>query len=83
MLESQGGCCAICSGGTSFNYFATDHDHATGEVRGLLCANCNKRLLPAAKNSIDILYKAIDYLRSPPARRVLGSRDWSVYADVH
>ena len=81
MLASQGGSCAICNGGTSKNYFQCDHSHASGEVRGLLCANCNKRLLPAAKDSIAVLLKAIDYLRSPPARRVLEARDWSGYAD--
>lgn len=42
LLEKQHGVCAICkkpepaSGG-----LCIDHDHATGEVRGLLCHNCN------------------------------------------
>jgi hypothetical protein len=81
MLASQGGSCAICNGGTSFRYLSCDHDHKTGEVRGLLCARCNKKLLPAAKNSVAVLLSAIDYLTDHPSRRVLKARDWSEYAD--
>lgn len=44
MLEEQGGGCKICGttdpGGRS-DKFHIDHDHATGLVRGLLCAGCN------------------------------------------
>ena len=75
MLESQGGSCAICDGGTSKNYLACDHDHATGEVRGLLCANCNK-ILAAVRDQPARLLKAAAYLDSPPAREVLGKREW-------
>ena len=53
MLQEQEGKCGIC--GTSENYsshngnrkdwsFAVDHDHNTGQVRGLLCNNCNRAL---------------------------------------
>jgi hypothetical protein len=41
ILSAQGGKCAICRGGTSKRHFAVDHDHKTGEVRGLLCGRCN------------------------------------------
>ena len=82
MLENQGGKCAICGGGTSKRHLQLDHDHKTGEPRGLLCGNCNRKLLPAAKNSVGILRAAEAYLTYPPARRVLGQdRDWSRYAD--
>jgi hypothetical protein len=47
MLRSQGGGCAICGAlkaGPKTVYFAVDHCHDTGVVRGLLCISCNTRL---------------------------------------
>jgi len=80
MLRLQCGVCAICGGGTSKNFLATDHDHATGEVRGLLCANCNK-VLGRFRDRAGTFRRAADYLDSPPARKVLKKKDWSRYAD--
>lgn len=43
MLERQGGRCAICRtddpGPTGV--WSIDHHHGSGQVRGLLCNNCN------------------------------------------
>ena len=47
MLEAQEGGCAVCGvkepGGRT-KYFAVDHCHGTGRVRGLLCTKCNRGL---------------------------------------
>lgn len=41
MQEAQGGACAICG---STKRLCIDHDHASGDVRKLLCDMCNKAL---------------------------------------
>ena len=44
MLAAQGGKCAICPAtepGGKWNRWHVDHDHDTGEIRGLLCNGCN------------------------------------------
>ena len=38
-----------------------DHDHMTGEVRGVLCFNCNQAL-GNARDDIVVLQGLIDYL---------------------
>lgn len=41
--EAQGGTCAICGKEcVTGNSLAVDHSHVTGEIRGLLCLNCNQ-----------------------------------------
>ncbi len=63
LLRLQGGRCAICatkeSGGSGT--FHVDHDHETGNVRGLLCNTCNL-MLGHAKDDSWILTRAIEYL---------------------
>jgi hypothetical protein len=41
--------------------FQIDHDHVTGEVRGVLCHNCNL-MIGHAQDDPDILRAAIAYL---------------------
>jgi hypothetical protein len=41
LLKQQGGTCAICHQSPSGRRLAWDHDHQTGESRGLLCFSCN------------------------------------------
>lgn len=42
-----------------------DHDHATGEIRGVLCGACNWALGNAVDN-IEVLQGLIEYLKNPP-----------------
>lgn len=41
-----------------------DHDHDTGEARGLICGNCN-RGLGGLQDSPDLLLRAYEYLKNP------------------
>lgn len=54
----QGKVCAICGG---VDRLCVDHDHATGEIRGVLCLNCNNGL-GRFKDDPELLRKAIRYL---------------------
>lgn len=41
MLKRQKGGCAICGKRPGKKRLHVDHNHETGQVRGLLCAKCN------------------------------------------
>lgn len=46
-FERQQGVCAICGepeNSERFAHMAVDHDHESGELRGLLCHRCNKAI---------------------------------------
>ena len=68
ILSSQNGGCAICGSvklRKGESYLHVDHDHETGEVRGVLCTNCNVgigRFLDDPK----LLQNAINYLTNDP-----------------
>lgn len=65
----QNGCCAICASELPdlMSYdgkrrgYAIDHNHESGEFRGILCLMCNS-LLGMAKDCVSILESAIGYL---------------------
>ena len=65
-FEAQGGKCAICgrnnSGRSNSKRFCVDHNHITGQVRGLLCHPCNSGI-GKLKDDVDLLQKAIHYLQ--------------------
>jgi hypothetical protein len=65
MLESQGGSCAICktAAGKFQKSLCVDHDHETGEVRGLLCNSCNWGL-GYFRDRPRLLAQALVYLES-------------------
>lgn len=65
LLLKQDNKCAICftdSPGINIMRFAVDHDHATSQVRGLLCSWCNTGL-GQFKDNISLLENAIKYLK--------------------
>lgn len=61
MLAAQGGVCAICGGPQTGKNWHVDHDHETGEVRGILCHGCN-HALGGARDNPDTLIAAAKYL---------------------
>lgn len=68
LLNAQGGGCGACGGKETHVYpsgklkdLSVDHDHDTGEVRGLLCFNCNQGI-GRFKNDPNVLRAAADYL---------------------
>jgi Recombination endonuclease VII len=65
LLEAQEGLCAVCGNGpTGRRLLSVDHDHVTGEVRGLLCNRCNP-MLGYARDDVAVLQAAIEYLSRP------------------
>ena len=66
MLSKQDNCCAICQGKEPYGRhkrFTVDHNHKTGEVRGLLCNRCNTAL-GLVEDNIHTLKSMIQYLES-------------------
>jgi hypothetical protein len=63
LLAKQRGCCAICERDASeFNTrLAVDHDHASGEIRGLLCNYCNRRIVGRHRDAA-LLRRVADYV---------------------
>jgi hypothetical protein len=68
MVKSQDNRCMICGivGGSEENYgkqLSVDHNHITGQMRGLLCWHCNIAL-GRFRESIENLENAIKYLQT-------------------
>lgn len=69
MLKSQNGVCAICGEpeiqidkrSNVKRRLAIDHDHKTGEIRGLLCIRCNV-FVGRIDNNPTVLQSVIHYL---------------------
>lgn len=62
LLEEQRNRCAICNHRPQhLRELVIDHNHRTGQVRGLLCSKCNTAL-GLFRDSPDVLDAAIEYL---------------------
>ena len=61
--ERQEECCAICKDGIELMDSAIDHNHETGEFRGILCKQCN-RALGMFKDNPNVLRSALEYLEA-------------------
>lgn len=63
MYDEQEGKCAVCSVEVPTNKICVDHNHKTGQVRRLLCHNCNV-ILGHAYEDPTILMKCVEYLNA-------------------
>ena len=72
MFLEQNGVCAICgnppapTGKPQQTRLHVDHDHQTGQIRGLLCRACNHGI-GSLRDSTAILQSAISYLENASA----------------
>jgi recombination endonuclease VII len=67
LLDYQDGKCFMCGKEPRPGENLTvDHDHISRRVRGLLCTYCNRRVIGRHRDW-QVLQRAADYLRHPPA----------------
>jgi len=63
MYKNQNGKCYICDRGIIGKQVKVDHNHLTGQVRKLLCHNCNTSL-GLLNEDVEIFKKCIEYLKN-------------------
>jgi hypothetical protein len=82
LLEWQGGRCYICGQYPRVRRLAVDHDHESGAVRGLLCANdewgCNM-LLRRLLGNLPMAERALLYVQKTPIDRMRAGEAPPVY----
>ena len=67
LLAGQNGVCVICGkkevrkNQYGVTRLSVDHNHKTGEIRGLLCNKCNV-FLGHLESNYGLLFRALDYL---------------------
>jgi hypothetical protein len=82
LLRSQNGVCAICLREPNPNIsLHVDHDHETGEIRGLLCFCCNNAL-GDFEDDYERLAAAVRYLRPPAVDEALDELVRARVADL-
>lgn len=79
LFKAQDGRCYLCRRRSIRVPLAVDHDHKTGEVRGLLCPDpnygCNLKIvarIDADPDPLAFIERLRRYYTEPPARSVLG-----------
>lgn len=86
LLRHQGGVCACCGHRTGrrgvVKALATDHDHRTGEVRGLLCGPCNRIIGAVRDDPVTLLRMAMYLCGHTPAREMWGTDGVPLHRDV-
>jgi hypothetical protein len=67
--DAHDGRCDICGGPQTSNKYRLDieHNHLTGEFRGMTCNDCNN-IMRFAGDDPDRLRKVIAYMANPPAQ---------------
>lgn len=74
LLSGQKGCCALCRRPPRpSRRLAVDHDHATGQVRGLLCTQCNTAL-GRLGDDVAALERVVAYMRGGTGITVASGR---------
>lgn len=77
MVAACESCCQICGQAVTGKALHVDHDHTTGQVRGLLCQNCN-RGLGMFQDNPQHLAKAIAYLLEAKTNLAEDNTDLSI-----
>jgi hypothetical protein len=82
LLDWQAGRCYVCGQVPRVRRLAVDHDHRTGEVRGLLCANdewgCNV-MLSRVLNDPEAAKRLVEYVERFPLQRMHDGEPPKVY----
>lgn len=65
LFDKQGGCCVVCGKHQTqlTQRLAVDHNHDTGEIRGLACTYCNHKIIGAHTDG-DTLRRLADYVEN-------------------
>ena len=76
MLEEQGSLCLVCRRQMTVETAHVDHDHVTGNVRGLLCFGCNGGMGQFADDP-QVLVRAARYLLTAAEQRLPFEVIWT------
>lgn len=64
VLAAQGNVCAVCK--LPDKIFCLDHNHKTLKWRGVVCSNCNLRVIGGARDNDYKLVNAAEYVTNNP-----------------